>query len=118
METLVKSRRGRPAQTVHGTISGGNPDTGESIAWSDGSWHGTKRLVAEANYLCETGEVLPLPTTAAFVVADAVNPVAVYAVIATLVGPHGRVEGNIPTDDIAAFDEISMLAPDEFEDLA
>lgn len=118
METRLKSRRGRPAQTVHGTIGGANPVTGESIAWSDGQWHGTKRLVAEANYLCVTHEVLPLPGTGAFVEASPDIPVCVYAVIAAVVGPQGRIEGDIPVADVDELDALSMLDPDEFEAVA
>lgn len=118
METTLKARRGRPPQTVHGTMAAGNPVTGESVAWSDGYWHGTKRLVTEANYLCVTHEVLPVPGTGAYVVADESDPVAVYAVLAALVGPHGNVEGDIPTAALVEADALSMLDPDEFEDVA
>lgn len=116
MEVQHKPRKGRPAQTVHGTIAAVNWTTGESIGWSDGHWHGTKCLVAEALYLCETAEVLPVPHTGAFAEASSHDPVAVVAVLAALVGPDGTIKGDLPTVDLAYLDSLSLIEIDDFVD--
>lgn len=112
MVTLIdRPRVGRPPKARRGTIVGGGD--GGRLAWAAGHWAGTPRFVVAARRMCADREVLPVPGTGAWVEADALNAVAVVAVIAALVGIDGHVTGDLPRDQIYRLAVMASQDPDE-----
>lgn len=109
METTERRRPGRPADTVHGTMSARHP-SGAAIGWSDGHWAGDPALVAAARQMCADRVLLPVGETGAWVITETGSPVAAYAILLNLCGPD--VRGDHPVHALIWLSNLAIADPD------